>query len=184
MIFDDLTTLSKVFHIQKPLIFRHFFGSFLVPISGPPSGRSFWPILADQGADLASSGWFWAHFGDPGFSKKAPWATPFRPETSKKGGTPSWGFHPVAVMDAKSAPKGHQRPSVSIWDRFWSHLGLILDPWKAYFKQFLRHIGAFRSILEHSGALRSIERIFRKHLKLFPKLKNVDKSRNENKCYI
>ena len=126
LIFDDLTALSKVFHIQKPLIFRPFFGSFLVPISGPPSGRSFSPILADQGADLASSGRFWAHFGDPGFSKKAPWATPSRPETSKKGGTPSCSFHPVAVLEANSAPKGHQRPSVSIWDRFWSHLGLIL----------------------------------------------------------
>ena len=89
LIFDDLTTLLKVFIIQKPLIFRHFFGSFFDPISGPPSGRSFLPILADQGADLASSGRFWSHFGDPGFSKKAPWATPSRPETSKKGGRPS-----------------------------------------------------------------------------------------------
>ena len=37
---------------------------------------------------------------------------------------------------------------------------------------------------EHWGAFRSIEKISRKHLKLFPKLKNVNKSRNENKCYI
>ena len=58
LIFDDLTALSKVFHIQKPIIFRCFFGSFLVPISGPPSGRSFWPILADQSADRDSTGRF------------------------------------------------------------------------------------------------------------------------------
>ena len=123
-------------------MFKLFFGSFLVPISGPPSGRSFLPILADQGADLASSGRFWDHFGDPGFSKMVPWATPSRPETSKKGGPPSYSFHPVAVLEANSAPKGHQRPSVSIWDRFWSHLGLILDPSRTYFKQILSHIGA------------------------------------------
>ena len=128
LIFDDLTTLLKVFIIQKPLMFRPFFGPFLVPISGPPSGRSFLLILADQGADLAASGRFWSHFGDPGFSKKAPWATPSRPETSKKAGSKSGAGHPVAAMGAICAPKGHQRPSVSIWDRFWSYLGLILDP--------------------------------------------------------
>ena len=59
-----------------------------------------------------------------------------------------------------------------------------MDPWRAHFRQILNHIGAFRGIQEHSGAFRSIERIFRKHLKLFPKLKNVKKLGNENKYYI
>ena len=126
MIFDNLTTLSKVYNLNISH-FQTLVRSIFDPHFWTPSGWSFWPILADQGADLAASARFWSHFGNPGFSKKAPWATPSRPETSKKGGTPSCSFHPVAVLEANSAPKGHQRPSVSIWDRFWSHMGLILD---------------------------------------------------------
>ena len=114
LIFDDLTALSKVFHIQKPLIFRPFFGSFLVPISGPPSGRSFWPILAVQGADLDSSGRFWTHLETQDFHKRPLW--PPRPpiNPSKKAGSKAYVGHSVAVMEANCAPKGHQRPSASI----------------------------------------------------------------------
>ena len=91
LILDDLMVLLHDFTIPKALFLRPFFASFSDPVSGPLSGGSFWPILAHQSADLYSSGRFWVHFGDPGFSKKAPWATPSRPETSKKAGSKFYG---------------------------------------------------------------------------------------------
>ncbi len=84
-----------------------------MPHLGPPKCR---PILLRS---------ILGRFGDPGFSKKALLATPSRPETSKKGGTSSYGGGPVAALKATCAPKGHREPLLSISEPFGSHLGHI-----------------------------------------------------------
>ena len=95
--------------------FELHFLSFFRSHFGNPFERAFWPVLAPQGADLASQCRFCSLFGTPLGLQIDPWRRQRRPEGSQKAGSKVEGGHPGAALDATCTPKGSVKPFWSIW---------------------------------------------------------------------
>ena len=97
-----LTTFWKVFHLQKPLIFRWIFHQFSCFFQNP-SRR---PFLEGPGADLYSKVRFWDPSRISGGLEIGPWTPHFRRKSRKSGVLRSRGDVPGPPGARSPIPNG------------------------------------------------------------------------------